>query len=68
MADNNDNNNFINKKIKDNIQIEDNKNIENEIKEIVNNEDKDKSFNQLMNLQLLIQKHSGLKELCKNEY
>ena len=68
MADNNDNNNFINKKIKDNIQIEDNKNIENEIKEIVINEDKDKSFNQLMNLQLLIQKHSGLKELCKNEY
>ena len=25
----------------------------------------DNSFNQLLNLQLLIQKHSGLKELCK---
>ncbi len=25
----------------------------------------DKSFNQLLSLQLLIQKHSGLKELCK---
>jgi hypothetical protein len=25
----------------------------------------DKSFNQLLALQLLIQKHSGLKELCK---
>ena len=63
-----DNNNFINKKIKDNVQIEENKNKENEIKEILNNEYDDKSFNQLMNLQLLIQKHSGLKELCKNKY
>ena len=61
-----DNNNFINKKIKENIQIEENKIIENEIKEIVINEEKDKSFNQLMNLQLLIQKHSGLKDFCKN--
>ena len=26
----------------------------------------DNSFNQLLNLQLLIQKHSGIKELCKN--
>ena len=26
------------------------------------------SFNQLLSLQLLIQKHSGLKELCKNIY
>ena len=25
----------------------------------------DNSFNQLLSLQLLIQKHSGLKELCK---
>ena len=63
-----DNNNFINKKIIDNIQIEENKNVENEIKETNNNEDKDKSFNQLMNLQLLIQKHTGLKDLCKNKY
>ena len=28
-------------------------------------ENKDKSFKKLFNLQLLIQKHSGLKELCK---
>ena len=62
-----DNNNFINKKIKENIQIEENKIIENEIKEIVINEEKDKSFNQLMNLQLLIQKQSGLKDFCKNK-
>ena len=63
-----DNNNFINKKIIDNIQIEENKNIENELKETINSEDKDKSFNQLMNLQLLIQKHTGLKDLCKKKY
>ena len=63
-----DNNNFINKKIIDNIQIEENKNVENEIKETINSEDKDKSFNQLMNLQLLIQKHTGLKDLCKKKY
>ena len=61
-----DSNNFINKKIKENIQIQENKIKENEIKEIVNNGEKDKSFNQLMNLQLLIQKHSGLKDFCKN--
>ena len=29
------------------------------------NENKDSSFNQLLSLQLLIQKHSGIKELCK---
>ena len=63
-----DNNNFINKKIIDNIQIEENKNVENELKEIINSEDKDKSFYQLMNLQLLIQKHTGLKDLCKKKY
>ena len=28
-------------------------------------EDNDHSFNQLLRLQLLIQKHNGLKELCK---
>ena len=28
-------------------------------------EDKDQAFNNLINLQLLIQKQSGLKELCK---
>ena len=26
------------------------------------------SFNQLLSIQLLIQKHSGVKELCKNIY
>lgn len=31
-----------------------------------NENTKDDSFNQLLNLQLLIQKHTGLKELCKN--
>ena len=30
-----------------------------------NSNDNDSSFNQLLALQLLIQKHSGLKELCK---
>ena len=30
-------------------------------------EDNDNSFSQLLNLQLLIQKHSGLKEICKNK-
>jgi len=30
-----------------------------------NNEDSDGSFNQLLALQLLIQKQTGLKELCK---
>ena len=38
---------------------------EKEIKlELINN-DNDSSFKQLLALQLLIQKHSGLKELCK---
>ena len=32
--------------------------------ELIKN-DNDNSFNQLQALQLLIQKHSGLKELCK---
>ena len=32
--------------------------------EIINKND-DNSFNQLLALQLLIQKHSGIKELCK---
>ena len=32
--------------------------------EIINKSD-DNSFNQLLALQLLIQKHSGIKELCK---
>ena len=59
-----------------------NKNIINAFKndnyKIIQNEEKgndlegdnlngDNSFNQLLSLQLLIQKHSGLKELCKKK-
>ena len=53
--------NIINNVIKDNIKISEKQDIRNEI----NKEDNDISFNQLLNLQILIQKHSGLKELCK---
>ena len=52
--------NIINKVIRDNFKITENDNVKDEI----NNKDNNKSFNQLRNLQLLIQKHSGLKELC----
>ena len=62
------NDNMINKIIKDNFKIIGNGYKENEIKNTKNNNDIDNSFNQLLNLQLLIQKHSGLKELCKNLY
>ena len=31
----------------------------------INNNQSQKAFNNLLQLQLLIQKHSGLKELCK---
>ena len=50
----------INKIIKDNYKI-------NEIKETAkdNIRQEENSFNQLLSLQLLIQKHSGLKEMCK---
>ena len=59
--------NDINKIIKENY-----KNIENldgqnhKIINEINLKNSDNSFNQLLSLQLLIQKHSGLKELCKN--
>ena len=33
--------------------------------EDINNNENHKAFNNLLQLQLLIQKHSGLKELCK---
>ena len=36
-----------------------------EKKEDTNNTKSHKAFNNLLKLQLLIQKHSGLKELCK---
>ena len=59
------NDNIINKVIRDNFKITDDGNgtPKEEINSIDNNNDK--SFNRLQNLQLLIQKHSGLKELCK---
>ena len=54
---------IINKVIQDNYkfnqyELNDNNIIKDEIEE-------DDSFKQLLSLQLLIQKHSGLKELCK---
>ena len=60
----------INRIIQDNYKIDQLKNIENEPnKKIINIEgdikDDYNSFNQLLSLQLLIQKHSGLKDLCK---
>ena len=59
------NDNIINKVIRDNFKITDDSNgtAKEEINSIGN--DNDKSFNRLQNLQLLVQKHSGLKELCK---
>ena len=59
------NDNIINKVIRDNFKITDDGN--STPKEDINSidNDNDKSFNRLQNLQLLIQKHSGLKELCK---
>ena len=45
----------------DNLEI-----IENQVAQKENiKEYNDNSFNQLFNLQLLIQKHNGFKELCK---
>ena len=54
--------NTINKIIQNNYKIG-----ENNIPKVEenNNEDNDGSFNQLLALQLLIQKHTGLKDLCK---
>ena len=49
------NKNIINKIIKENYKIN----------ETNKGTIDDNSFNQLLSLQLLIQKHSGLKELCK---
>ena len=55
------NKNNINKVIKDEYKINENEELKNKI--II--DEKDNSFNQLQSLQLLIQKQSGLKELCK---
>ena len=57
--------NVINKVIKENYKLNETDNIGNEIKNENNDNIKENSFNQLLNLQLLIKKHSGLKELCK---
>ena len=56
----------INEVIKENIKKRNSKNKENVIhlKDIIE-QDKNNSFNQLLSLQLLVQKHSGLKGLCK---
>ena len=59
--------NVINKVIKENYKINEiEQNIE-KINEIQREykDNNDNSFNQLLSLQLLIQKYSGLKELCK---
>ena len=57
---------MINQIIKDNAKITVNATKESELINTNNegNEEID-SFSQLLSLQLLIQKHSGLKELCK---
>ena len=60
-----DDNIIINKIIKDNFKIQEAPNNDIKVKNDIN--ENEKSFNQLLNLQLLIQKHSGLKELCKQK-
>ena len=54
----------INEAIHENFKINNKEGTENNYKIEVNNEG-DGSFDQLLSLQLLIQRHSGLKELCK---
>ena len=60
-----ENPNIINKIIKDNYKIKERNHDENEDKNIVNSQIPENSFDQLLSLQLLIQKYSGLKELCQ---
>ena len=57
--------NIINKITRDNYKINDDSLQKNDEINIINNQDPYSSFNQLLELQLLIQKHSGLKEICK---
>ena len=53
----------INQAIQENLKINEKENIKNDYNnDVVKGENN--SFNQLLSLQLLIQKHSGLKELC----
>lgn len=61
--------NIINLIIKDNLKINENQSIINDNKnqnQIDQKKDND-SFQKLLSLQLLIQKYSGLKELCKKK-
>ena len=60
------NKNIINAFKNDNYKIIQNEKKGNDLKE--DNLNEDNSFNQLLSLQLLIQKHSGLKELCKKKF
>ena len=55
------NKNNINEVIKDEYKIDENEELKNKI--II--DETDNSFNQLQSLQILIQKQSGLKDLCK---
>ena len=57
-----ENNININSVIEDDLKINDILNLKNF--NCIDN-DNDNSFNQLLNLQLIIQKQSGLKEICK---
>ena len=56
---------MINEIIKDNKKITEEPSKIEEIKTPNENKKEEDSFSQLLSLQLLIQKHSGLKELCK---
>ena len=57
---------LINKVIKDNYKIKEVSILQADSNTQETKKDEDNSFNQLLSLQLLIQKHSGLKDLCKN--
>ena len=56
---------MINEIIKDNKKITEEPPKIEEVKTLNDNKKEEDSFSQLLSLQLLIQKHSGLKELCK---
>lgn len=59
---------MINEIIKDNKKITEDSAELSGIKTSDDIKKEEDSFSQLLSLQLLIQKHSGLKELCKNKY
>ena len=59
---------MINEIIKDNKKITEEPPKIEEVKTLNDNKKEEDSFSQLLSLQLLIQKHSGLKELCKKYY